>query len=190
MIGWSEYSWAPGSIICKFSFTKDKGFAFLLMLTCFLLPFGTMLFCYIRVFLVLRRHKKQLAKWTETKMTGNKKTQAKNMQREGRATLVDFVILSVFCLCWVPYVILVLIRIINSGAKISSGVLLFSGWMTTAHAATNPIVYVILNKKFRIEVARVLPCARCFLAKIGPLDEEQSEAPATRTVMIKVEQGS
>eukprot|EP00794_Sanderia_malayensis_P019021 gene19021-20933_t len=185
VIGWNEYLWTPGSSVCKFSLTKETGFAFLLGLTSFLIPFATMLVCYVRVYLVLRRHKRQLAKWKDKDMSGNKKAQAKNMQREGRATLIVFVILSIFCLCWVPYVILVFTRILNPRARIPSGMLLFAGWSTTAHAAANPIIYVVLNKKFRIEAAKVLPCLRCFWAKIGPLDEEQSEYPAARSVVVR-----
>ena len=185
VLGWSEYSWASGSSVCKFSFSQDKGFAFLLGFSSFLVPFVTMLFCYIRVFLALRRHKQQLSKWTDSTITGTKKAQAKNMQREGRATLIVFVILSVFCLCWVPYVVLSFIMILQPNGHIPSGVFLFSGWTTTAHAAANPIIYIILNKKFRVEVARVLPCLRCFWAKIGPLEEEHSDYPAVRTVAVK-----
>ena len=187
VLGWSSYSWSLGSSVCKFSFTDAKGFVALLLVSCFVVPVSTMLFCYIRVFVVLRRHQKQLSKWKNQSMTTNKKAQAKNMQREGRATLIVFIILSVFCLCWVPYVVITFIKLIKPTAQLSSGAYLFAGWSTTAHAAANPIIYIIWNKKFRIEVARLLPFARCCLSRIGPLNEEQSEyqPPKTRTVIVK-----
>lgn len=185
VIGWSSYSWSLGSSVCKFSFTEETGFVFLLIISNFLVPFITMLFCYIRVFVVLRRHQKQLRQWKDNAMTGNRKDQAKNMKREGRATLIVFTVLSVFCLCWVPYVAISFVKLIKPTANVPSGAYLFSGWMTTAHAAANPIIYIILNKKFRAEVARILPCARCCLVKIGPLDDEQSEAPVARNVFVK-----
>ena len=188
IFGWSSYSWAPGSSVCKFSFTEEKGFVVLLILSCFLLPVVTMLFCYINVFVVLRKHHKQLSKWKETPMTVSKKAQARSMQHEGRATLIVFIILSVFCMCWVPYVIINALKLINPKAVISSGAYLFASWSTTAHAAANPIVYIIWNKKFRTQVAKILPFARCCLAKIGPLDEEQSEYPQTRTVRVVVKE--
>ena len=188
IFGWSSYSWAPGSSVCKFSFTEEKGFVVLLILSCFLLPVVTMLFCYINVFVVLRKHHKQLSKWKETPMTVSKKAQARSMQHEGRATLIVFIILSVFCMCWVPYVIINALKLINPKAIISSGAYLFASWSTTAHAAANPIVYIIWNKKFRTQVAKILPFARCCLAKIGPLDEEQSEYPQTRTVRVVVKE--
>ena len=184
IFGWSSYSWSLGSSVCKFSFTEEKGFVVLLILSCFLVPVITMLFCYISVFVVLRKHHKQLNKWKQTPMTGSKKAQAKSMQREGRATLIVFIILSIFCLCWVPYVVINAVRLVKPNAVISSGAYLFASWSTTAHAAANPIVYIIWNKKFRIQVAKILPFARCCLAKIGPLDEEQSEYPQARTVRV------
>lgn len=185
IFGWSSFSWAPGSSVCKFSFTEERGFVVLLVFSCFLVPVVTMLFCYIGVFVGLRRHQKQLNKWKETSMKGgNKKAQAKSMQREGRATLIVFIILSVFCLCWVPYVVINVVKLMKPNAVLSSGAYLFASWTTTAHAAANPIVYIIWNKKFRVQVAKILPFARCCLAKIGPLDEEQSEYPQTRTVRV------
>lgn len=185
IFGWSSYSWAQGSSVCKFSFQEERGFVVLLMLSCFLIPVVTMLFCYISVFVGLRRHQKQLNKWKETRMTGAKKAQAKSMQREGRATLIVFIILSVFCLCWVPYVVINAVKLIKPNAVLSTGAYLFASWSTTAHAAANPIVYIIWNKKFRIQVAKILPFARCCLARIGPLNEEQSEYPQTRRVTVK-----
>ena len=128
----------------------------------------------------------QLAKWDKrTQSKTNNARQAVHMRRERRATFIVCIVLLVFVVCWVPFVILLMIKLMKPTAAIPSGFYLFSSWCTTAHASGNPIIYVLLNRKFRTELARIMPSARGFLAKVGTVEEDRTEMDTRHPYTVK-----
>ena len=68
----------------------------LVLVTCFCVPFGVMLFCYAHVFREMRAHSKRLAE---------NSTLEKDviLSQQKRITWTLFLVLMMFVICWLPY---------------------------------------------------------------------------------------
>ena len=129
----------PKSTNCR---PTGVSYMLLLFFIGFLLPLVTMIYCYLKIYLKVRRHRRQLHIWSNCE---------NRMKAEMKTSKVVFTVLFVFLVCWIPFVtVYVLSSNVDSG-KISSVVYLVSGCLAAAHSAVNPIIYFALNKTFRRE---------------------------------------
>lgn len=142
--------------MCKMSFTEDRGYILLVAVTCFLIPLFVMFYCYLRVFLKVRFHKKQVQRWS------NSREAERNFQRETKTARVVFTVLFVFVACWTPFVIVHVLQSVPS-MSMSSTVFHCVTLIAGMHSACNPIIYTTMNRSFRNELLQIFPCARCGL---------------------------
>ena len=133
------------------SFTEDRGYILLVAVTCFLMPLFVMFYCYLRVFLKVRFHKKQVQRWN------NSREAERNFQRETKTTCVVFTVLFVFVVCWTPFVI---VHILQAFPSINISRIAFHCVTLIAglHSACNPIIYVTMNRTFRNEFLQMFRC--------------------------------
>ena len=150
VLGWNKYTRSSLHTMCKMSFTEDRGYILLVAVTCFLMPLIVMCYCYLRVFVKVHFHKKQVQRWN------NSREAERNFHRETKTTRVVFTVLFVFVACWTPFVI---VHILQAFPSISMShivfhcVTLFAG----LHSACNPIIYITMNKTFRKEFLQMCP---------------------------------
>ena len=154
VLGWNQYTHTALNTMCKVSFTEGRGYILLVIVTCFLIPLLVMFYCYLRIFLKVRFHKKQLHRWNH-----NSDAQ-RNFKRETRTAEVVFTVLFVFIVCWSPFVI---VHFLQSFPTMSMSRTVFHSVTLIAglHSTCNPIIYTAMNKRFRNELRHVLPSARC-----------------------------
>nr|XP_006817066.1 PREDICTED: probable G-protein coupled receptor 176-like [Saccoglossus kowalevskii] len=72
-----------------------------------------------------------------------------------------FVMVSVFLVCWGPYVAVIFYLTFASTASISQYAVLTVSWVTRLNAVINPVIYGYLNKHFRqgfYDLLRSCPC--------------------------------
>lgn len=140
--------------MCKMSFTDDQGYILLLAVICFIIPLFVMFYCYLRVFLKVRFHKKQVQRWSSSREA------ERNFRRETKTARVVFTVLFVFVVCWTPFVI---VHVLQSIPSISMSRLVFHCVTLIAgvHSACNPIIYTAMNRTFRNELLQMSPCTRC-----------------------------
>ncbi|KAL9963827.1 hypothetical protein ACROYT_G027376 [Oculina patagonica] len=155
VLGWNEYSHTALNTMCKISFTKGRGYILLVIITCFLIPLFVMFYCYLRIFLKVRFHKKQLQRWNL-----NNSDAQRNFERETKTAQVVFTVLFVFIVCWSPFVV---VHLLESFPTISLSRTVFHAVTLVAgvHSLCNPIIYTTMNKRFRNELRHVCPCGRC-----------------------------
>lgn len=154
VLGWNEYAHTALNTMCKISFTEGRGYILLVIVTCFLIPLFVMFYCYLRIFLKVRFHKKQIQRWTH-----NSDAQ-RNFKRETKTAQVVFTVLFVFIVCWSPFVIVHFLQsfpTISMSRNVFHSVTLIAG----LHSAINPIIYTTMNRTFRNELRHVCPCALC-----------------------------
>lgn len=133
-----EYQQNKKSTNCR---PMGQGYVLLLSVVCFLLPFATMTFCYLNVYLKVRKQRIQLQAWTSTSI---------NMSTELKTAKIVFTVLAAFLVCWLPFVMIYILS--NSGKNISSAVFLLSGCLSAAHSVCNPVIYFTMNRAFREEL--------------------------------------
>lgn len=156
VLGWNEYAYTPlTGTMCKISFTEGRGYILLVIFTCFLIPLFVMFYCYLRIFLKVRSHKKQIRqRWSHN-------TDAlRNFKRETKTTRVVFTVLFVFIVCWTPFV---MVHLLQSFPTINMSHIVFTCVTLVAglHSICNPIIYTAMNRTFRNELRHVCTCALC-----------------------------
>ena len=171
VVGWNEYTYdGRVSTVCKMSFTQDQGYLMLIALTLYAIPLTIMLFCYLKVFLKVRNHRKNLDSWQSSTREN------KSMKMEARTAKIVFTVLFVFIICWTPF------TIVNLAASapdvhISRGLFSFVGWFAASHSAWNPIIYFVMNKRFRLELYDLVPC--CFVGVVQDIEDmSMNQAPS------------
>ncbi|XP_041489429.1 B2 bradykinin receptor [Microtus oregoni] len=114
----------------------------LLNLVGFLLPLTIITFCTVKIMQVLRN---------------NEMKKFKEIQTERKATVLVLAVLGLFVICWVPFQISTfldtLIRLnVLSGCWVRHAVDVItqiSSYMAYSNSCLNPLVYVIVGKRFR-----------------------------------------
>lgn len=154
------------------SFTEDQGYIIMLAVTCFLIPLCVMFYCYLRVFLKVRLHKKQMERW------GHNRDGERRFMRETKTARVVFTVLFVFVGCWTPFVFVYVLHTVSS-IHISPTVFHCVTLIAGVHSACNPIVYIVMNRTFRNDLLRMCPGVNCGIFtccgrhdRIQPFDTE------------------
>lgn len=153
IIFFGKYKPSQKSTNCK---STSQGYLLLLLVVCFLVPLATMTYCYIKVFLKVRRQRIQLQSWNTTNS---------NMKTEFKTAKIVFAVLATFIICWAPFVILYVLSTSEEGKNISQAFFMLSGCLAAAQSVCNPIIYVMMNKTFRVDLIELLPCLRKFLSR-------------------------
>ncbi|EDO46038.1 predicted protein, partial [Nematostella vectensis] len=145
ILGWNEYVFAYGSI-CKMSFKKDPGYIMFAAVTCFVIPFIIMFYCYLRVFIKLMQRK-----WNRASA---KNRESHHMRSETRTAKIVFSVLFVFSVAWTPYVIVHLLQA-SPEITLPTNVTTFVTLFAAMHSFYNPIIYVTMNRKFRSDLYKL-----------------------------------
>ena len=126
----------------------------------FLLPIPVMIIIYCRIFHVVRRHIRALSDLTviqpqgDASVAGAASTKDRRLwKREVKSAVLLFVIVISFAVCWLPFVVFILIRSFNS--VVSPLAYGFIHAVVFSTVAINPIVYGFGNKTYRQAISSV-----------------------------------
>lgn len=114
----------------------------------FLVPLITMIFCYITIFLVLR---KQLRVIDQNNTPSFRKNVRRSSSRERRAAVIFVIMISIYIFCWLPYFLLGLQHLIFNDfftLPISVEYTLFY-YPKFLNCLLNPLLYVFCKPDFR-----------------------------------------
>lgn len=132
-----EYKHNAKSTNCR---PVGQDYVLLLSVVCFLFPFITMTYCYMRVYFKVRRQRIQLQTWTSN---------SANMKAELKTAKIVFTVLTVFLICWLPFVTVYILSSSGKAQDVSPVIFLASGCLTAAHSVCNPVIYFTMNTAFR-----------------------------------------
>ncbi|XP_001201611.2 alpha-1A adrenergic receptor-like [Strongylocentrotus purpuratus] len=129
----------------------------------FLLPIPVMIIIYCRIYHVVRRHIRAVADLTviqpqcesgDPSVAGAAAEKNRRMwKREVKSAVLLFVIVISFTICWLPFVVFILIRSFNS--VVSPLAYGFIHAVVFSTVAINPIVYGFGNKTYRQAISSV-----------------------------------
>lgn len=162
---WGEYQLTEKSTACK---SENGGYLFLLAIVCFVIPLVIMVYCYTKVFLKVRRHKKLLRSW---------KKNNRSIKTEFKTTKIVFIVLTTFILAWSPFVIVYVLSTNMKEAHIPPPVFKFCGFLAAAHSMCNPIIYFTMNRSFRRDAIRFAPFLQKCFPQIVPGENRKRSCP-------------
>ncbi|KAM6202687.1 B2 bradykinin receptor [Rhynchocyon petersi] len=152
---------------------------FLLNLVGFLLPLVVIIFCTVQIMQVLRNNEMQ---------------KFKEMQTERKATVLVLAVLLLFVVCWLPFQISTFLDTLHrleyltscSYVQVIDVFTQISSFVAYSNSCLNPLVYVIVGKRFRKKSWEVY--GRLFGKGVcGPEPAQMENSLATMRTSISVE---
>ncbi|XP_022346175.1 visual pigment-like receptor peropsin [Crassostrea virginica] len=167
LLGWGEYGVEPYGTSCTLKWTSDKEFVTLMLISCIILPVFVMKYCYGGVYLYLRRHCKKFR--TDRSKTGNN-----IRKREEYLIKMAFMMCCAFMLTWTPYAVVSFWAAYGEPKSIPVRLTLASVLIAKTSTIWNPLIYFVLNKKFKPHIRL---CLRTFFRCETNAQQRRARSP-------------
>ncbi|XP_043911872.1 beta-1 adrenergic receptor [Protopterus annectens] len=152
-------------------FVTNEAYAIASSIISFYIPLVIMIFVYARVFREAQKQLKKIDKCegrfynnqiiiTTSNGRLNRRRPSKIMvMKEHKALKTLGIIMGTFTLCWLPFFVVNVVKVLCSTDIIPQNLLLFFNWLGYANSAFNPIIYC-RSPDFRKAYKRLLWCPR------------------------------
>lgn len=175
-VGWAEFSFNRGYAACILKFRKPSLTIIFLILdaSLILLPcMATIFGCYFKVSRAVREHNLQVASSLQ-RVSNNQFINGASVE-EIRVTKTLFFLVSTFAICWIPaYTIGFLSR--GNLVDISYHGTIVVTYLVGLNSACNPLIYGYMNRSFRIEFGKLVPCKKTRV-QVVPRPETMEDTP-------------
>ncbi|KAM9176812.1 pinopsin [Mergus octosetaceus] len=150
LLGWSSYvpeglrtscgpNWYTGG-------SNNNSYILALLVACFVLPLGLILFSYTNLLVTLRA---AVAQQKEANTT---------QQAEREVTRMVVVMVMAFLICWLPYTTFALVVATTKDITIQPALASLPSYFSKTATVYNPIIYVFMNKQFQSCLLKMLCC--------------------------------
>ena len=176
LFGWSEYLYIPNEYICTANWGKDISYVLVITLFYSLGPTTVMLYCYIRILWVARRHSRQISSLKTIANRSQGETSTRGLKHKSSSFLRDaskvqfkkdaksafmlFIVIAVFVICWLPHLVTMYAIAFNGENPFNDAVYTASTWLSMSSSMLNPILYGVLNRQYRATFKQIL-CGVC-----------------------------
>ncbi|XP_060603808.1 melatonin receptor type 1A-like [Ruditapes philippinarum] len=130
-------------------------------------------FCYVKIFLYVRSHKKRVREQSHAINT-------RQFKRNFHLARTLFIIYAVFITCWAPYALLI---VIDSKNTFPHEVHLYITMFAHLHPSLNWLIYLISNKKFADAYKNLLN--QCGICYFNIVETNGSQIPGAQTSTVK-----
>ncbi|KAM6975247.1 opsin 4xa isoform 1-T1 [Tautogolabrus adspersus] len=172
LLGWSSYIPEGLMTSCTWDYVTSTpaNKSYTLMLCCFVffIPLGIISFCYLCMFLAIRRASRDLEK-LGSQVRKSTLIQQQSIKTEWKLAKIAFVVIIVFVLSWSPYACVTLIAWAGYGSILNPYSKAVPAVIAKASAIYNPFIYAIIHSKYRDTLAEKVPCLH-FLAQAPKRD--------------------
>ncbi|XP_029132455.1 opsin 4xa [Labrus bergylta] len=172
LLGWSSYIPEGLMTSCTWDYVTSTpaNKSYTLMLCCFVffIPLGIISFCYLCMFLAIRRASRDLEK-LGSQVRKSALIQQQSIKTEWKLAKIAFVVIIVFVLSWSPYACVTLIAWAGYGSILNPYSKAVPAVIAKASAIYNPFIYAIIHSKYRDTLAERVPCLH-FLAQAPKRD--------------------
>ena len=151
-----EYIFHTGKVFCAHNpASLNDGYGAYLVLVFVAVPLITLLICYTKVFLTVRKHNLSFRYRNHSRAIRSTSENSLSVE-EVNVTYVLLVVVTGFLTCWTPVLVIDLIDFINADWKLKREVYVSYTCFGYASTSLNPIIYGIMNRSFRAEYLRIL----------------------------------
>lgn len=152
--------------------------------------------CYYRIFIVARKQSRRVMAMEVASMDNNTLQRNKgsggqsrthrftSMRKEKKAALTLFIVIGIFISCVTPYCIVYLIASYNPTPRALAAMGVTS-MLSFLNSAANPIIYGILNRKFRRMFLHVITCKRCKPVNENPAALQSNNGTASTAMAMR-----
>ncbi|KAK3522247.1 hypothetical protein QTP70_034138 [Hemibagrus guttatus] len=187
LLGWSSYIPEGLMTSCTWDYVTatpaNKSYTLMLCCLVFFVPLGIISYCYVFMFLAIRKTSRDLESMG-TQMRNTALGQQQSITREWKLAKVAFVVIVVYVLSWSPYAFVTLIAWAGYSSILTPYSKAVPAVIAKASAIYNPFIYAIIHSKYRDTLAEKVPCLH-FLNK-PPLSTLTSftKRPVCNDVML------
>ncbi|XP_018605680.2 opsin 4xa [Scleropages formosus] len=161
LLGWSSYIPEGLMTSCTWDYVTSTpaNKSYTLMLCCFVffVPLGIISYCYLFMFLAIRRTSRDVEQ-LGTHIRQSTLIQQQSIRTEWKLAKIAFVVIIVFVLSWSPYACVTLIAWAGYGSILSPYSKAVPAVIAKASAIYNPFIYAIIHSKYRDTLAEKVPC--------------------------------
>lgn len=187
VFGWSSYIYITNESICTADWGLDIPYTLFIFASSFFAPLMVMAFCYFHILRAARRQSQKITPrvgelreetlqtmvavpvaFGATTVAANsptakekaKEREAKEkFRRETRAAKTLLIVMGTFMFCWAPHFIGMTCLLFPS-CKWPDEFFATTTWLAMLNSGCNPIIYGVMNKKFRESFKDILLCRK------------------------------
>ncbi|KAI5624462.1 opsin 4xa, partial [Silurus asotus] len=161
LLGWSSYIPEGLMTSCTWDYVTstpaNKSYTLMLCCLVFFIPLGIISYCYVFMFLAIRKTSRDLES-LGTQMRNTTLVQQQSMKREWKLAKIAFVVIVVYVLSWSPYAFVTLIAWAGYSSILTPYSKAVPAVIAKASAIYNPFIYAIIHAKYRDTLAENVPC--------------------------------
>ncbi|XP_057703495.1 melanopsin-A-like isoform X2 [Corythoichthys intestinalis] len=175
--GWSAY--VPEGLLtsCTWdyvTFTPSvRAYTMLLFVFVFLLPLAVIVSCYVFIFRAVRRTNKTVGKMSSSGLTHVSSRDSvkkfNRLQNEWKMAKIALIVILLYVVSWSPYSTVALTAFAGYADILTPYMNSVPAVIAKASAIHNPIIYAITHPKYRVALAKYIPCLGALLC-VRPTD--------------------
>ncbi|XP_075955471.1 melanopsin-A-like [Anarhichas minor] len=163
LVGWSSYIPEGLMTSCTWDYVTytlaNRSYTMMLCCFVFFIPLGIILYCYLFMFLAIRKTTREVER-LGTQVRKSTLIKQKSMKSEWKLAKIAFVVIVVYVLSWSPYACVTLISWAGHANILSPYSKAVPAIIAKASAIYNPFIYAIIHNKYRMTLAEKFPCLR------------------------------
>ncbi|KAM4576420.1 melanopsin-A-like isoform 1-T1 [Odontesthes bonariensis] len=163
LVGWSSYIPEGLMTSCTWDYvtytTANRSYTMMLCCFVFFIPLGIIFYCYLRMFLSIRKTSREVER-LGTHVRKSTLIQQKSIRNEWKLAKIAFVVIVVYVLSWSPYACVTLISWAGYANILSPYSKAVPAVIAKASTIYNPIIYAIIHNKYRMTLAEKFSCLR------------------------------
>lgn len=154
LIPYNGFSFHPGKFICIYDCDKVKALGCIWMAIFFTAAcYGPIVFCYISIFLSVRKHNIQLK---NSRVERNEETKIRLY--EVKVSKLLFTIVIAFTCCWSPFVVIDSVGFFTGNYWMPREAYMTYTNLAGYSCSVNPLIYGIFNPQLRGELGKIVRC--------------------------------
>ncbi|KAL6114104.1 uncharacterized protein ACO6RY_04957 [Pungitius sinensis] len=161
LVGWSSYIPEGLMTSCTWDYVTytlaNQSYTMMLCCFVFFIPLGIILYCYLFMFLAIRKTSRDVERMG-TQVRKSTLIKQRSMKSEWKLAKIAFVVIVVYVLSWSPYACVTLISWAGHADILSPYSKAVPAIIAKASAIYNPFIYAIIHNKYRMTLAAKFPC--------------------------------
>ncbi|XP_075698881.1 melanopsin [Rhinoderma darwinii] len=181
--GWSAY--VPEGLFTSctwdyMTFTPSvRAYTMLLFCFVFFIPLFVIIYCYIFIFKAIKNTNRAVQKIGSDNNKQSQK-QYQKIKNEWKMAKIALIVILLYVISWSPYSTVALVAFAGYANMLNPYMNSVPAVIAKASAIHNPIIYAITHPKYRMAIAKYIPCLRPILRVTRKDSKSYSSYPSSR----------